>query len=148
MSNLLKYHFSLVRREVSSTDYLIRPSIICNSLFCSIMLSFYFLKDGISRVTFGPNSSQFLLASSWDKKVDIVVFQATVPKLSFSIESFVLSSILPRVRQHVRLFCFRNCNLQSCWERERFLMVCQRLFAPIRFKPKGQLSLNYSLWPS
>ena len=26
-------------------------------------------EDGISRVTFGPHSSQFLLVSSWDKKV-------------------------------------------------------------------------------
>ena len=28
-------------------------------------------EDGISNVTFGPNSSQFLLVSSWDKKVSV-----------------------------------------------------------------------------
>ena len=31
-------------------------------------------EDGISRVTFGPHSSQFLLVSSWDKKVHIFCF--------------------------------------------------------------------------
>lgn len=30
-------------------------------------------EDGISRVTFGPHSSQFLLVSSWDKKVSTML---------------------------------------------------------------------------
>ena len=34
------------------------------------IIDFLIVKDGISRVTFGPNSSQFLLVSSWDKKVE------------------------------------------------------------------------------
>jgi hypothetical protein len=28
-------------------------------------------EDGVTKATFGPNSSQFLLVSSWDKKVRV-----------------------------------------------------------------------------
>jgi len=41
-------------------------------------------EDGITNVTFGPNSSQFLLVSSWDKKVRLYDIVTNSPRCAYS----------------------------------------------------------------
>jgi cell cycle arrest protein BUB3 len=41
-------------------------------------------EDGITNVTFGPNSSQFLLVSSWDKKVRLYDIVSNSPRCAYS----------------------------------------------------------------
>ena len=47
-------------------------------------------KDGITRVTFGPNSSQFLLVSSWDSTVRLYDITANNQRCVYRHEAPVL----------------------------------------------------------
>ena len=46
--------------------------------------------DGISSVKFGPGSSQFLLASSWDRTVRLYDTQANTMRMKYSHAGAVL----------------------------------------------------------
>ena len=47
--------------------------------------------DGISSVRFGPNSSQFLLVSSWDKNVRLYDVQSNTLRVKYAHQRPVLS---------------------------------------------------------
>jgi len=50
-------------------------------------------EDGISRVTFGPNSSQFLLVSSWDKKVRLYDISSNDQRCEYTHSAPVLDCV-------------------------------------------------------
>lgn len=50
-------------------------------------------EDGISRVTFGPHSSQFLLVSSWDKKVRLYDIVANTVRCTYAHSEPVLDCV-------------------------------------------------------
>jgi len=50
-------------------------------------------EDGISRVTFGPNSAQFLLVSSWDKKVRLYDIVSNNQRCAYSHSEPVLDCV-------------------------------------------------------
>lgn len=75
-------------------------------------------EDGISAVKFGPNSSQFLLVSSWDETVRLYDVQANQLRAKYKHDRPVLDCCFC-VRDHTQIFFFFFFLFKEfCFDRE------------------------------